>query len=450
MCSCSARTAGLKQSATVVTTDARQRAQRPNRAYDSGVTSRATLRSRLLIFGGLYFAQGVPWGFFTVAIALRLTSLGLSPAGIGDLMFVAALPWAGKPVLGLLVDRLSFGRFGRRRPFILLAEAGMALSLLAMAFANPIADRTLFLALLFLHNLLAAAQDVGTDALAIDLLAENERGRANGVMSAGKFAGVVLGGQGLLWVAGVAGWPAAFALAIALLLVPATLVFGVRESPAPAQRPRLLRAALRAFSSRVVLLAAGFALVVDLADSLIFPLTYPLFRNQLGFSEQQVATLATVGGIVSALGSLLGGVLGDRLGCRRTLAGACLALAGINLGFSACRELWGHFAVLLAYTTVDGLVVGVAYATTLALFMDLTNPRVAATQFQIYMALLNVKDAWAQKLGGRLAERIPAPAMFGLSAIVEVLPLVLLFWLDRRRAQADFARDLPPAAGNIG
>ena len=414
------------------------------------MTSGATLRSRLLIFGGLYFAQGVPWGFFTVAIALRLTSLGLSPAGIGDLMFVASLPWAGKPVIGLLVDRLSFGRLGRRRPFILLAEVGMALSLLAMAFANPISDRPLFSALLFLHNLLAAAQDVGTDALAIDLLAESERSRANGIMSAGKFAGVVLGGQGLLWVAGVAGWPAAFAVAIALLLVPATLVLGVRESPLPAQRPRLFGLALRAFSSRVVLIAVGFALIVDLADSFTFPLTYPLFRNQLGFSEQQVATLATLGGIVGALGSLLGGALGDRLGCRRTLFGACLAVAGINFGFSACRGLWGHYSFMLAYTTVEGIAVGVVYATTLALFMNLTNPRVAATQFQIYMSLLNIKDAWAQKLGGRLAERIPAPAMFGLSAMIEVLPLLLLPWLDARRAQADFARDKPPAAKNTG
>jgi PAT family beta-lactamase induction signal transducer AmpG len=414
------------------------------------VTWGTTLRSRLLIFGGLYFAQGVPWGFFTVAIVLRLTSLGLSPAGLGDLMFVASLPWAGKPVIGLLVDRLSFGRLGRRRPFILLAEAGMALSLLAMAFANPISDRPLFSALLFLHNLLAAAQDVGTDALAIDLLAENERSRANGIMSASKFAGVVLGGQGLLWVASVAGWPAAFGLAIALLLVPATLVIGVRESPLPTQRPRLLRLTLRAFSSRIVLLAAGFALVVDLADSLTFPLTYPLFRNQLGFSEQQVASLATLGGIAGALGSLLGGVLGDRLGCRRTLLGACLGVGGLNLAFSACQGLWGVYPLQLAYTTVEGILVGVVYATSLALFMDLTNPRVAATQFQVYMALLNMKDAWAQKLGGRLAERMSAPAMFGLGAIVEVLPLVLLPWLDARRAQADFARDATPAATDAG
>jgi PAT family beta-lactamase induction signal transducer AmpG len=281
-------------------------------------------------------------------------------------------------------------------------------------------------------------------------LAEGERSRANGIMSAGKFAGVVLGGQGLLWVAGAAGWPAAFAAAIALLLVPATLVLGVGESPPPAQRPRLLGAAVRAFSSRVVLIAAGFALFVDLADSFTFPLTYPLFRNQLGFSEQQIASLATLGGIVGVLGSLLGGALGDRLGCRRTLLGACLGVAGLNLGFSACRGLWGHYSFLLAYTAAEGIASGAVYATTLALFMNLTNPRLAATQFQVYMALLNIKNAWAQKLGGRLAERIPAPAMFGVSAIIEVLPLLLLPWLDPRRAQADFARDTTPNAGDAG
>jgi len=130
----------------------------------------------------------------------------------------------------------------------------------------------------------------------------------------------------------------------------------------PAQPSRLLGLALRAFSSRVVLLAAGFALIVDLADSFTFPLTYPLFRNQLGFSEQQVASLATLGGIAGALGSLLGGVLGDRLGCRRTLAGACLGVAASTSDFPRVGAV-GHFPVLLAYTAVEGMMVGVVYAT---------------------------------------------------------------------------------------
>jgi PAT family beta-lactamase induction signal transducer AmpG len=416
------------------------------------VTSAPSFRSRLLLFGGLYFAQGVPWGFLTVAVALRLTKLGLSPAAIGDLMFVATLPWTGKPLIGLLVDRVSFGRWGRRRPFILSAEAGMALTLLALAFTNPLGNWWLFSALIFLHNLLAASQDVATDALAIDLLEESERSRANGIMSASKFLGMLVGGQGLLWVADVAGWSVAYAVAIALLLVPATLVMGIHERPLPAQRPRLFGLALRSFSSRIVLLAAAFALVVHLAESLTFPLTYPLFCNQLGYSEQQVGTLATLNGIVGALGSLLGGALGDRLGCRRMLLYGCLGMAGCYLGFALGKGLWVHYWMLVAFTVVGGLMSGVVYATMLALFMGLTNPRFAATHFQFYQALINTNLSWSQKVGGHLAERLSAPAMFGLGALVEVVPLLLLPWLDARKAQEEFthkanAAEQPAGAG---
>jgi hypothetical protein len=33
--------------------------------------------------------------------------------------------------------------------------------------------------------------------------------------------------------------------------------------------------------------------------------------------------------------------------------------------------------------------------------------------------------------------------MFGIGAVIEILPLALLFLLDPRKAQKDFARDAP-------
>jgi PAT family beta-lactamase induction signal transducer AmpG len=388
-------------------------------------------RFRLLVFAGLYFAQGIPWGFFTVAMMLRLSSLGATPATLGELTFAAWLPWACKPMLGPLVDWLPATRWGRRRPFILAAQTGMALTLLALAFVEPLRAMGAFTGLLLVHNLFAAAQDVGTDALAIDLLPENERGRANGLMAAGKFAGVVVGGQGLLWVAQAAGWPVAFAAAIALLLVPSSLVIAARETGAAA-RPSSLGVALRSFTGRTVMLAALFAFAVDWCDSLLFPLTYPLFQHELGYSEQQLASLATLGGVVAALGSLAGGVLCDRWGRRRTLFHGCLALAAVNLSFALGHQVWSHYAVLVAFTVAGGAAGGMVYAATVALLMDLTDPRLGATQFQIYMSLLNARSATAARLGGGLAERLPAPFMFGLGALAELLPLVLLPWLAAR------------------
>jgi MFS transporter, PAT family, beta-lactamase induction signal transducer AmpG len=394
-----------------------------------------TTRSRLALFAGLYFAQGVPWGFFTVAIMLRMASMGLGPAAIGEIASTAWLPWTLKPLLGPLVDRVSFGRFGRRRPYILLAELGMALSLLAMSFVDPARSLGLFGVLLFAHNLFAAAQDVGTDALAIHILPPEERGSANGFMSAGKFAGVVVGGQGLLFVAHHAGWPIAYLTAIALLLVPALLVLPVRESDTADKPAPLLRDAVRLLSRRVVLVAAVFAVVVDAADSLLYPLMYPLLTKQLAFSEQQAATLATVSGAVSALASVAGGYLADRWGRRRTLVISCCGVAGVNLAFMLLRPLWGSYSVLMGYVVSGGIMSGLVYASTLALFMDLVHPRLAATQFQLYMALQNTRGFWGTRLGGWSAERLSPPRMFGLAAAIEVLPLVLLPYLDPRRAK---------------
>ena len=394
-----------------------------------------TTRSRLALFAGLYFAQGVPWGFFTVAIMLRMASMGLGPAAIGEIASTAWLPWTLKPLLGPLVDRVSFGRFGRRRPYILLAELGMALSLLAMSLVDPARSLGLFGVLLFAHNLFAAAQDVGTDALAIHILPPEERGSANGFMSAGKFAGVVVGGQGLLFVAHRAGWPVAYLAAIALLLVPALLVLPVRESDTVVKAEHLLREAVRLFSRRAVLLAAVFAVVVDASDSFLFPLIYPLLTGQLGFSEQQVATLSTVGGAVAAVASIGGGWLSDRLGRGRTLLLSCLGVAGLDLVFMLARPLWGSYGFQLAFAVIGAVAGGIVYASNLALFMDLVHPRLAATQFQLYMALQNTRGFWGSRLGGWSAERLPAPRMFGLAAAIEVLPLLLLRFLDPRRAK---------------
>lgn len=391
-------------------------------------------RGRFLLFAGLYFAQGVPWGFVTVALMLRLTTLGVGPAALGRLASVAFLPWMAKPLVALAMDRArrSGTRWARRRPCILAAELGMAFALLALAFTDAAATPTAFALLLFTHNAFAMVQDVGTDALAIDLLPEHERGRANGFMTTGKFAGVLVGGQGLLAVAGWLGWAAAYAAAVVLVLLPAALVLSLRE-PAPTQAPaQVMRHLLRLLSRRTVLVAALFAVVVDASDSLLFPLLYPLFTQTLRFSAQQIATLSSLGSAVAAVAGIAGGVLADRFGRRRTIVVGCLAIAGFDVAFVLAHGLWASYPFQLAFAATSAIATGIVYAALLALFMDLARPELPATHFQISMALLNARGAWGSRLGGHLAERLSPRAMFGLGALVEVLPLALLLLLGRR------------------
>jgi PAT family beta-lactamase induction signal transducer AmpG len=396
----------------------------------------ATTRSRLVLFGGLYFAQGVPWGFVTGALILRLTGLGMGPAEAGVIYAVALLPWTFKFILAPLVDSLAVGPWGRR-PLLLGSEAAMALTMATLAFINPRRERWLFMALVFLGSACAALQDVLTDALAIGLLPDQERGRANGVMSAAKFGGSIAGYSGLATLAGHIGWPAALLVASAVMILPAGLVLALDE-PRAAARPAgpallaLLRQLPATFLQRGTLLGALFVLVSGASDPLLYPLVVSKLRLGLGIADARMAFYASVAAVFSMLGSLAGGWLSDR-GRRRTIVVGAVGLAVAHLTFAAVTP---SVPALIAYQIGGGLAGGVLYATTIALCMDLTNPRLPAMHFQFFMALYSVKSMWAAALGGRLAERLPAPALFALAAAVELAPLFLLLGIAQRRAQA--------------
>lgn len=392
--------------------------------------SGATTTSRLVLFGGLYFAQGIPWGFVTSALMIRWTGLGLGPAEVGAIRAAALGPWTWKFLLGPLVDAL--GRWGRR-PLLLACEAGMALTVIALAFADPRQQLGLFLALAFVNSAFVALQDVLTDAVAIALLPAAERGRANGVMSAAKIGGTMMGASGLVLLAGHTGWPACHALAVVLLLLPAVTVLSLDEPPR--QRPpalaELLGQIAASFGQRSTLAVGLFVLVAGASDSFLGPYVVAPLRQELHLDNAQMALLGWLGSLTTIAGALGGGWLADRVGRRAAIAIAALALAAAHLTFAAVPR---SLPALTAYQIGDGLAGGLLYATTIALCMDLTNPRLAATHFQAMMALFSVRSIWAGLLGGYLAGRTSAPAMFALAAVLELAPLALLPFIARRQA----------------
>lgn len=407
--------------------------------YHAGVRFGATTGSRLVLFGGLYFAQGIPWGFVTVALAFRLTGLGLGAKEIGEITAIALSPWVWKATVGPIVDVASFGRWGRRRPLILGAQVAIALTLLALAGADPRHAYGLFLALVFLNNVFVMVQDVATDALAISLLPESERGRATGVMAAGKWAGSALGGGGLAWFASRAGWPLTYLVAIALLLIPAALVLRTAEGPAP-QRPlrqsldELGRGLAVAFKQRTTWLAAGLALVSGGSQTWLSPLIVPLLKRTAlppGVAEW----MPLLSGMAAVAGSLVGGALADRIGRRRAVLIGALGVAAAHLTFAAVTPALG---TLLAYQLGAGLTAGILYAATLALFMDLTHPQVAATHFQLFMGLMNLRMMWTAFAGGRMAAVTPTSTMFVIGGLLELVPLALLLVIDPRRMAKSF------------
>jgi MFS family permease len=418
----------------------------------------STRRGRLSAFFLLYVTEGIPLGFAATAVATQMRRQGVGVGEIGAFVGAFFLPWALKWAYGPFVDVLSSERLGRRRAWIVGAQGMMVLTLLAAAPADLGADVKLLTAVVLVHNVFAATQDVAIDALAVTTLREDERGVANGLMFAGQNLGQAVGGAGTLLVAPYVGFRATFLLvAGCIALVTVFVALPLRE-PAGPPRPRrdgsplaaagrdlaaFARDALRAFvGSRAALVGVGFAALPAGAFALSLALQSNL-AVELGLGDRAIGTLALWTTVVAAAGCVAGGWASDRFGRRRMLALfiASTALPTLWLAWTMGRAGWvmpvdpaaarpaapaalvaTFWAATLAHAALHGLMFG----TRTALFMDVTTPRVAATQFTAYMALLNLVTSYSAWWQGHAAARWGYPATLAADALAGLVGLSLL------------------------
>ena len=97
-----------------------------------------------------------------------------------------------------------------------------------------------------------------------------------------------------------------------------------------------------------------------------------------------------------------------------------VALAAADLGGGR------HPLVLMALLTAMYVFIGLFTAASYALFMDLTDPRLAGTQFSTFMAATNGCESWSALAGGRIAGSAGYPAAFLVMSVVSLLSLGLL------------------------
>jgi len=383
----------------------------------------ATRPGRLLAFFFLYLTEGIPLGFTAVAIATQMRRQGLGPAEIGTFVGTLYLPWAFKWVMGPFVDVISSDRFGRRRTWIVLTQAMMTVMLLVAMPVNFTTELKLFTFVIMGHNFFCATQDVAIDALACNVLSEQERGLANGLMFGGAYLGQAIGGAGVLFLIPYTGMPATYVFVAAVILSVTLFVVLPMKEPRRAARPEVAgsklkavgrelgqfaRDAYRAFTgSRAAWVGVIFALLPIGAYGLSLALQSNL-AVELGLTDNRIAQLNLASTVIAALGCVAGGWLSDRLGRRRMLALYVIgtAIPGFVLAWMMYRAGWimpvdpqasgrpvppdhlvaAFWTAVLIFSAFQGLM----YGTRTALFMDITTPAVAATQFTAYMALMNL------------------------------------------------------------
>jgi PAT family beta-lactamase induction signal transducer AmpG len=196
----------------------------------------------------LGFASGLPLALTGQALQAWLTMDGLDVAQIGFLSLIG-LPYTFKFLWAPLMDRVDLPLLGRRRGWVVLAQALLALALFLLADVSPKLALPLFAALGVGVAFLSASQDVVVDAYRTDLLPARERGVGSSLFVMGyRLAMIFSGGVALIWTDTVSGsgmsWPAVYR--VMAVLMAGAAVFSALALPRLALPPVHVHDATRA------------------------------------------------------------------------------------------------------------------------------------------------------------------------------------------------------------
>ncbi len=409
----------------------------------------ATPWRRRLLFAALYLSEGAPIGFIWWYLPTRLRAAGVPIETITALSAALVLPWTLKFLWAPLIDAWR-ARGGTARSWIVLAQVVMGLALLPLLGLDLRADIGWVAVALMVHAVAAATQDVAIDTLTIAVTRAGERGAVNGWMQAGMLLGRSLFGGVTLVVSAQAGTgPVIVALVAAIWCSLALVLFADEraaaahpDAPAPGARRAappfaaavrgLAATLLAAFRARRTWLGLAFALLAGAGFEAVGAVAGPFLIDR-GLAQAEVGAFLALP-VVSAMlvGGLIGGPLSDRHR-RGTVLAALGLIAALILALSAAAG-GGHLTVLVLLGAVY-FGIGLFVAASYALFMDLTDPRLGATQFSAFMAATNGCESWAGFAVGRLIPRFGYAGAFVAMALLSLLavPAVLAMRSERRR-----------------
>ena len=419
---------------------------------------------RIATLCGLYAAQGLPWGFMTIALISYLTAQGVNETQAGELAAIVLVPWTFKLIWAPLIDTVTIRSMGRRRPWIIGAELMMGVTLLGLLLMGNLEGDLKFLGwMFFLHNCFASLQDVSTDALAVDILPRNEYGQVNGLMWGSKLVGKGLGAGLMAVVMNQWGIPSAvlvqFAFMLLIMLLPLLLLERSGEKRFPWSRGRasdevkspsvrspweVLRDMRRGFALSSMYIFAVFAIFKTVGFGVTEIVSKALYTQQLGWSFVDVSLVSSYAVVPEFLGAIGAGFLADRFGRRRVMGVSMGASALLALLFGALPELWSDSWFTILYLIAAPALWAVVGVSFLSFSMRITWTRSAATIFTTYMTLSNVGHVIGNWMAGPVREFFSYEHSFLVSGLMIVVPILLLPLV--RPAQVDRARELDTAS----
>lgn len=421
---------------------------------------------RVLALLFLGFASGLPFGVLAEPLSAWLAESGVGKAEIG-LFALVSLPYSLKFVIAPFIDRMPLPvltrRFGRRRGWALLCQAGLMAAIIGLGMTQPALGLGAAAMLALATAFASASQDVVLDAYRVESLEERSLAAGAATMVFGWRVGQMAAGAGGLLLAEALPWSVVFWIMAGLVLVG---VIAILVNPEPAVRRSVESVELEARGQQLIaryahlprpvagavgwlyaacvcpfldflkrpdwLLILLFIMLYKFGDAVLAVMKVPFFL-EIGFTKANIAEIVKLFGFVATIaGGFIGGVVVARLGLMSGLLLCGVLMAASNLVFVAQAYAGADLAMLALTISVENITTGMGTTAFVAYMSSLCNVAYTATQYALLTSLMAMSRTVLSSGSGWLAEQVDWPTFFILTTIAALPGLVLLVWMMLR------------------
>jgi len=364
-----------------------------------------------------------------------MTVEGVSLKTVGLFAWVG-MPYSMKFLWAPFLDRYQLPWFGRRRGWMLLAQAFMMVSILALGMAGGRASSVTIAALAVVLAFCSSSFDIVADAHRTDLLQEEERAAGTATFVTGYRVALFLTNGLALILADHLPWRVLY-FGFALLV--GTTMWATWKAPEPntVRAPNTLAEAVvdpmvDFFTRKGAWLAGVFVILFRVGDTIATTMVTPFLLRTVGFTQTEVGSLNKVfGSLATVAGALLGGALIARWGLRRPLVIFGALAASTNILYALLAYTGKSYAMLAFAVALDNMAGGMSSAAFVAFLMSLCTARYSATQYALLTSLSTLGGRFLGGFSGFLAASVGWGMFFLITASFIIPALLVLAILPR-------------------
>ncbi len=409
---------------------------------------------RMLSLG---FSAGLPLLLVFGTLSFWLREAGVERSTIGFLSWVGlayAFKWVWSPLVDRMPVPLLTRALGRRRSWLLLAQAVIMLGLTSMAMTDPRQALAPMVWCAIVVAVGSATQDIALDAFRIESADAQRQAALAATYQTGYRLAMIWAGAGTLWIAAraesaaaagyqYAAWQTAY-LVMAASMLPGVLTVLFSSEPVQRAIPRSKNAAewlrgalvdpfadfLRRYHWQAALILALIA-TYRISDVVMGIMANPFYVD-MGYTKDEVAAVTKIYGVVMTLvGAFIGGSLALRMGVMRVLMLGAVLSAASNVLFSWLAGQGHDVGKLIFVISADNLASGIASSAFIAYLSSLTNVNYSATQYALFSSMMLLLPKFVAGYSGVYVDHFGYASFFTGTALLGA-PVLVLVWLASR------------------